>query len=58
MVVDIARGAFATSRKAAGLSVATVSDGSKGMRCELVTCHVVYANKANNGTDPRRVCDS
>jgi hypothetical protein len=58
MVVDFARGVFATSRKAAGLSVATASDGSKGMRCDLVTCHVVYANEANNGTGPRRMCES
>jgi hypothetical protein len=58
MVIDVARGVFATSRKAAGFSVATVSDGSKGMRCELVTCHVDYANKANDGTGPRRVSDT
>jgi len=58
VVVNVARGVFATSRKAAGFSVAPVSDGRKGMRCEWVTCHVVHAKMANNGTGPRVVSDT
>jgi hypothetical protein len=45
MVINVTRGAIAISRKAIGLRVATVSDGSKGMRREMVTC---YASSANS----------
>ena len=52
MVVNVARGAVALSRKVIGLSVATVSGGSNGMRSELVTCHAVSANSAEQRHGP------
>jgi hypothetical protein len=46
MVANAARGVIVISRRAIGLSVATLSDGSRGMRCQLVTCHAVTVNNA------------
>lgn len=52
MVTNVTRGAIALSRKAIGLSVATVSDESKRMRCEMVTCYTGTANSAEQRHEP------
>jgi hypothetical protein len=55
MAVEVIRGAFTLSRNVIGQGVATVSDGSKGMRYESATCRALADNEADNGTHPRMV---